>query len=799
MNQSNSNAIQTPSENVVDRVVEIFDVEDFNGFLKLSEQVEAPEQLLQFINEQEDIELFSDSFDDPEFANFVLDVVEVDGTDVSAEETGSVSDRPGKISGTKWNDFNGDGVKNNNEPGLAGQTIYLDDNENDQLDEAETSVVTDAEGNYVFEGLEVPKTYRVAEISKDGVVTVPTQDNSVPVEDSDFNSENAAYQGEPNDPLFADQWHLQNTGQTGGTPGADANVIPAWQKATGEGVTIGIVDDGLQSDHPDLAAKYQSELSYDFVDDDPDPSPDLTEESPPGHGTSVAGVAAASTNNNTGVAGVAPDADLAGLRLLPEEDDQPLSVEEDEALDDSRTADALSYKNQEIDIYNNSWSGDRFESLGSETLTALQDGVRDGRGGLGNIFVFSAANDRPLDNVNYNALANSRYTIAVAAIDHTDNLSYYSTPGASVLVSGYSDNGIDTGITTTDVTGKNGYNSEDDYTDGFGGTSAAAPLVSGVVALMLDANPNLTWRDVQHILVETSAQNDPTDSGWAVNGAGHEVSHKYGFGAVDADAAVTAAENWTTVEPEVVTTSEQINLDTAIPDNNGESVSSTVGITEDIQIEWAEVVFDADHTQRGDLEVTLTSPDGTESILAETHRDVNDNFDSWVFTSARHWDESSMGDWTLEVTDNTTGETGTWNSWQLNLYGTEPGATGDEGTQQVTVGYGENVDNVDFGAQQVTANNENSDVVTGISPNDPLVGTNQQDRFTLSSTETNTVSNFTTGEDLLELPENINFNQLEITQGQGDNANDTVITFESEAIAILNDTNADEITAYNFV
>jgi hypothetical protein len=151
------------------------------------------------------------------------------------------------------------------------------------------------------------------------------------------------------------------------------------------------------------------------------------------------------------------------------------------------------------------------------------------------------------------------------------------------------------------------------------------------------------------------------------------------------------------------------------------------------------------------------------------------------------------------VTDNTTGETGTWNSWQLNLYGTEPGATGDEGTQQVTVGYGENVDNVDFGAQQVTANNENSDVVTGISPNDPLVGTNQQDRFTLSSTETNTVSNFTTGEDLLELPENINFNQLEITQGQGDNANDTVITFESEAIAILNDTNADEITAYNFV
>ena len=753
MNQSDQSVINPPSENVVNRIVEIFDVEDFNGFLELASQVEEPEQLLQFIEEQEDIELFSDSFDDAEFSSFVLDLVGIDGVDVSAEETGSIVNNQGSISGTKWDDLNGDGVRNENEPGLAGWTIYLDNNQNGRLDEGETFVITDSEGNYLFEGLEATETYTVAEVPKSSDRrTFPSEEDILLVSDDNSNSELSEYTGTPNDPLFSDQWHLQNTGQTGGTPGADANVIPAWQKATGEGVTIAIVDDGLQSDHPDLADKYRPELSYDFVDDDADPSPDLGAEFPPRHGTSVAGVAAASTNNETGVAGVAPNADLAGLRLLPDEDDEPLSVEEEGFLLDSETAQALSFQNQEIDIYNNSWGDTAFQGLGEETQAALQNGVRNGRGGLGNIFVFSAGNGRPQENVNYNALANSRYTIAVAAIDHTDNLSYYSTPGSSLLVSGYSSN-INPGITTTDVTGEAGYNPEGDYNNGFGGTSAAAPLVSGVVALMLDANSNLTWRDVQHILVETSAQNDPTDSSWTVNGAGNEVSYKYGFGAVDADAAVTAAQNWTTVEPEVVASSGEINIDTAIPDNNGEGISSTVDITEDIQIEWAEVVFDAEHTQRGDLEVTLISPDGTESILAETHRDVNDNYDSWVFTSARHWNESSLGEWKLEVSDNTTGETGMWNDWQLNIYGTDSDANDITDAQQVTVGYGENVDNINFGAQQVAVNDENTNIAT---TNVPLIGSDTTDSF-------DSMVNFTPEEDWIESSANLGFNQSEMT------------------------------------
>lgn len=463
----------------------------------------------------------------------------------------------------------------------------------------------------------------------------------------------------PVDPLFSDEWHLVNSGQTGGTPGADANVVAAWDRVRGTGVTIAIVDDGLQYTHPDLSAQYVAELSFDFNDNDPDPLPDTAADF---HGTAVAGVAAARGDNDIGVSGAAPGASLAGIRLVA----GPST--------DLQEASALTYKNQEIDIYNNSWgpgdSGTGLAAPGPLTLAALREGVTSGRGGLGSIFVWAAGNGRlNNDNVNYDGYANSRYTIAVSAIDHNGVQSSYSEPGAPILVAAYS-SGDRIGITTTDLVGDNGYDGKGDYTNTFGGTSSATPLVSGVIALMLEANPNLTWRDVQHILVETARQNDVGDSDWSVNGAGHLVNHKYGFGAIDAAAAVDAAIAWTSVEPEVDLSSGVVEVDTVIPDANPVGLASTVTITQDIDIEWVEVVFDADHSYRGDLSVVLTSPDGTESILAEAHNDPNDDYDSWTFTSARHWDESSVGEWTLRVVDGVAQDIGTWDFWQLNLYGT---------------------------------------------------------------------------------------------------------------------------------
>ncbi len=93
----------------------------------------------------------------------------------------------------------------------------------------------------------------------------------------------------PNDPLFGNQWHLRNTGQTGGTPGEDVNAVAAWDSVTGDGVVIGIVDDGLQHTHPDLHDQYRADLSWDFNFDDPDPTPGALDD----HGTATAGVAGA--------------------------------------------------------------------------------------------------------------------------------------------------------------------------------------------------------------------------------------------------------------------------------------------------------------------------------------------------------------------------------------------------------------------------------------------------------------------------------------------------------------------------
>ena len=469
----------------------------------------------------------------------------------------------------------------------------------------------------------------------------------------------------PNDPLFVNQWHLRNTGQGGGTAGEDADVTGVWNAYLGTGVTIAIVDDGLQHAHPDLVSHYVAAASYDFNDDDPDPTPISTD----AHGTAAGGVAAATGNNGLGGSGAAPGASLAGLRLIAG------------PADDLMEATALTYALADIDIYSNSWgpddSGTQVSGPGPLTLAALERGVTEGRGGLGAIYVWSAGNGLDSnDNVNYDGYANSRFTIAVTAIDNQGRQSWYAEPGAAILVAAPS-NGDTLGITTTDLVGTAGYNTATsagggDYTNTFGGTSSAAPLVSGVAALMLEANPNLGWRDVQHVLVDSARRNDPTDADWVQNGSGRWVNHKYGFGAVDAAAAVALSQTWTAVGAEVRASSGTRTVGLAIPDNNPTGVSTSFTMSADLAMEWVEVTFSATHSYRGDLEVVLTSPTGTQSVLAEQRGDSNADYGSWKFTSARHWGESSAGTWTLTVRDLSAADLGTLDSWSLDVYGTNP-------------------------------------------------------------------------------------------------------------------------------
>jgi subtilisin family serine protease len=163
--------------------------------------------------------------------------------------------------------------------------------------------------------------------------------------------------------------------------------------------------------------------------------------------------------------------------------------------------------------------------------------------------------------------------------------------------------------------GAYGYDSTD-YTNTFGGTSSACPLFSGTVALMLDANPNLSWRDVQHIIAKTADKIDPTNPGWLTNGAGFDFNHDYGFGRLDAEEAVSEALTWNNVSSEVEANYSS-SPNTSIPDNSATGITETILVTQDIKIETIEIPIQSNHSYYPDLEIKLTSPGGTTAMIAE--------------------------------------------------------------------------------------------------------------------------------------------------------------------------------------
>ena len=463
----------------------------------------------------------------------------------------------------------------------------------------------------------------------------------------------------PNDPYFDDQWHLNNSGQSSGSAGEDANVTGVWESYNGSGVIISVIDDGVDHDHSDLDPNFIATNSWDWCGDDPDPDPSSND----GHGTAVAGVAAGVGNNSLYVTGAAFGAGIAGHRLIAC------------GFTDSTSADALSYDNDDIDIYSNSWgpwdSGTILEAPGPITLAAIEESAYNGRSGLGSIYTWAAGNGlQSDDNSNYDGYANNRHTIAVSAISHYGDQSYYSEPGANILVTAHSNGGSPNyeGITTTDIVGSGGY-SGGDVTHDFGGTSSATPLVSGVIALVLEANQNLTWRDVQNILVHSSRKNDANDSSWSVNGAGLLVSHKYGFGAVDAGSAVSLAENWTSSGVESNASFGPFTPGTEIEDGTSTWTEFNLSVPVDLSLESVDVFVDIGHSFRGNLDIVLESPSGHQSWLAEEHNDDNNDYADWMFGTVQHWGESSLGNWTLKIRDTVSGDTGTLNSWEVIFHG----------------------------------------------------------------------------------------------------------------------------------
>jgi subtilisin-like proprotein convertase family protein len=485
----------------------------------------------------------------------------------------------------------------------------------------------------------------------------------------------------PTDPLFAQQWHLLNTGQSGGPVLYDLNVADVWDDYTGRGVTVGVIDSGIDPLHPDIDANYAADTGFEAA----------YGSSRSSHGTAVAGLIAAEAGNGLGGTGVAPDAGILGFRAI--------------GAGGSFNAMLEAMRRQvDVDVSNNSWSYetpfvDDLQAQGFRDFAqAMSDVVAYGRDGLGTSLVFAAGNRGQLGgDANYHGITSSRFGIAVGAVEADGAISGYSTPGASVLVSAFG-SGVQGDIVSTDVTGAEG-SDPGDYTGSFNGTSASAPMVSGIVALMLEANPHLGYRDVQEILASSARQTGPVEDCWQINGAGTwnggglHVSHQYGYGLVDAHAAVRLAETWTGTGIETGTDNETVTGQHTAWNEYSLSASSTPGLwipdlgsvtdaiaidaPQDLRIDHVEVDLGIAHSWVGDLTVTLTSPSGTYSVLAarpgahagQSAGIQGDGGIHFTTTSTQHWGENGNGTWTLEVRDGQGYDVGVLEDWTLRLYG----------------------------------------------------------------------------------------------------------------------------------
>lgn len=461
----------------------------------------------------------------------------------------------------------------------------------------------------------------------------------------------------PLDPLAVQEWYL-----------SDCNILPVWQDFSGRGVRIGQFEPGgkfatgpeiFDIHHPDLAAN----VDHAWLESEQQKQglPTLTSN----HATMVAGVMVAAKNNLGGV-GVAYDATLGGYYLA------------NDGADLAGLGHMVSF-----DIANNSWGFTQ-----DFALSNFQDGCVDTAAG---------GNQRAKGGSSQGSLtSNNRFSVEVGAINAQGDLSTlqsgsapFSNPGASLLISAPGSNIVST---SQMLKTERGSTFGSDYSS-MQGTSFAAPIVSGIVALMLEANPNLGYRDVQQILALSARKiNDPTTEwqdnhryGW--NGGGMHTSHDYGFGLVDARAAVRLAETWMT---QSTAANEYVYSASSGPVGKtlaaGATLTSSLTMQGGLNIEHVEVDFDADVGRLGDLALKLISPDGTESVLLDRPGKVPEGMPGasaddtgsqrsgsfrYSFMSTHDLGERSQGNWTLQMTDASTGLPATLNDWSLRLYGSK--------------------------------------------------------------------------------------------------------------------------------
>ncbi|TXM66228.1 DUF4214 domain-containing protein [Methylobacterium sp. WL12] len=415
-------------------------------------------------------------------------------------------------------------------------------------------------------------------------------------------------------------WNLQDNAAM---PGISATA--AWTSVTGKGVSVGVFDDGAK------------------------------------HATAVSGIINAKPSAEAPL-GVAYDASLTAYQVVG------ASVSSVAAT----LANAASF-----DVTNNSYGWDtpfyvnQAQSTWKAFFANLDAAADHGRHGLGTVQVVAGGNVRATGgDTNLSNFTNDHRLITVGAVTSEGQVAPYSNPGASLLVSAPSSGGS-RAITTTDLVGAAGY-STGDVTDSFGGTSAAAPQVTGTVALMLQANANLGWRDVKTILAYAAEQPAGiaavTNGGTHWNGGGMLFSNDTGYGVINAHTAVRLAQTWTAQS----TSANELNFDVSATERKtltaDTSISYSFAVKQAIDVESAEIRLTGSHAQTSDLTVHLVSPDGTVSTLLN-HVGGGADFQSFSLASNAFLGESGLGTWTLRVSEGAGAAAGTFTGATLSLHG----------------------------------------------------------------------------------------------------------------------------------
>ncbi len=540
-------------------------------------------------------------------------------------------------------------------------------------------------------------------------------------------------------------------------PGQDMNVAEAYaQGITGHNAIAVVVDSGLEIRHEDLVDNVLPNRSLNLSSsavDKTDPTANfLTGD----HGTSVAGLIAAKGWNGIGGRGVAPDAKLIGMNLLGGNVPASAYIE---LLVHGFPGSGISL-NEPVVAFNRSY-GYTFplhmsystieEETQHYTATQLRSGLgavnvkssgnsfEDGYAGntdwTGDLCEVIGANDLGLSCINANAESSQTtpYYVSVGAVNSNGLHTSYSSAGSNLLVAapaGEYGTWAPAMVTTDQMTCLRGYSSFErqaifgesrfaglfpfnnpghpenpscNYTSTFNGTSSAAPNTSGVIALIADANPQLSFREIRDILVRTSTKVDPNNqpvvldvgsegkfvahTGWTTNAAGYAFNNLYGFGRVNAGAAVKLALNYDKplgdyVESDWIglgTYAENAaSLELAIPDNSAEGASVSIEVTDDITLEGAQFMFtvrnpeidyglfyNVQTTAGIDLAIEVTSPAGTKSVLLSSKQALTlpaldtDTFNfnlsyllkDSAFLSNAFYGENAKGTWTIRLLD----------------------------------------------------------------------------------------------------------------------------------------------------